>query len=62
MDAAPGYPKVIAFNEDNDLNKPPDKKYVHTIDASFPGVIINLKFYIDEKYINTLLSNTRKND
>ncbi|WP_443685786.1 hypothetical protein [Phascolarctobacterium succinatutens] len=62
MDAAPGYPKVIAFNEDNDLNKPPDKNYVHTIDASFPGVIINLKFYIDEKYINTLLSNTRKND
>lgn len=62
MDAEPGYPKVIAFNKDNDLDQAPDKKYVHSIESSFPGVIINLKFFIDEKYINNLLSNIEKNN
>ena len=62
MDAEPGCPKVIAFNKDNDLDQAPDKKYVHSIESSFPGVIINLKFFIDEKYINNLLSNIGGNN
>lgn len=49
-------PKIIAFNEDNDLCKEPDERYVRNIESFFPGVIINLKFYIDEKYIIDLIS------
>lgn len=34
-------PKIIAFNEDNDLCKKPDERYVRNIGSFFPGVIIN---------------------
>jgi hypothetical protein len=37
--------QVIAFNQNNDLNEPPDDKYVtHLGKANFPGVIIGIRF------------------
>lgn len=37
--------KVIAFNQANDLNEPPDKAYVTNMgDVFFPGVIIGIRF------------------
>ena len=37
--------KVIAFNKGNDLNDPPDEKYVKNLDKLyFPGVIISIRF------------------
>ena len=52
-------PKIIAFNESNDISEEPDAKYVRIIESFFPGVVINLKFYIDEKYINNLIANKK---
>lgn len=49
--------RVIAFNKENDLNLEPDEKFVHTIESFFPGVVINLKFYIDEKYLENIVKN-----
>ena len=55
--------KVIAFNDMNDLELEPDYRYVHTIDTFFPGVVINLKFYIDEGYLEKIiLSSGEKNE
>jgi hypothetical protein len=36
--------KVIAFNDQNDLNAPPDPRYVRTLDQRFPGTLVSLKF------------------
>ena len=51
--------KVIAFNKENDINLKPDSVYVHNINSFFPGVIINLKFYIDEHYLEEYMNNKR---
>lgn len=42
---------IIAFNEENDLSKKPDSKYVKRIDESFPGTMISMEFYLDKEYI-----------
>ena len=42
---------IIAFNEENDLSKKPDSKYVKRIDENFPGTMISMEFYLDRKYI-----------
>lgn len=42
---------VIAFNVDNDLSKRPDSKAVGLLRNRFPGVIISVEFYVDEKYL-----------
>jgi len=45
MKSDPSGRQVIAFNKNNDLNEPPDNKYVtHLGKASFPGVIIGIRF------------------
>lgn len=36
--------KVIAFNEENDLEMKPDPKYVHRLKAKFPGTVISIRF------------------
>lgn len=46
-----GDKKIIAFNKDNDIYNKPDKSCVRRIDERFPGTIISLKFYLDERYI-----------
>lgn len=42
---------IIAFNEENDLLKKPDSKYVKRIDENFPGTMISMEFYLDKEYI-----------
>jgi hypothetical protein len=36
--------QVIAFNDENDLCLPPEPKYVRTLERSFPGTVVSLKF------------------
>lgn len=42
---------IIAFNEENDLSKKPDSRYVKRIDENFPGTMISMEFYLDKEYI-----------
>lgn len=44
--------KIIAFNKENKLNLPPDKKYVRTLENSFPGTVISMELYIDNSLIH----------
>lgn len=43
--------KQIAFNKENNLEKCPDKCYVKNNNVKFPGVAINIEFYIDKEYL-----------
>lgn len=43
--------QVIAFNDENSLEEPPDGRYVRTLDKPFPGTLISLKFNLKEKYV-----------
>ena len=47
--------KVIAFNNENDLCKPPDKSNVKIIKNKFPGTVIALKFYLKKDYIEKVI-------
>ena len=38
--------QIIAFNDTNDLNDAPDKKYVYNIDNHFPGTLIAIRFQL----------------
>lgn len=49
-----GIRKIIAFNKENDLYKLPDENYVKNIKNYFPGTIITMNFYIDNKYIDLM--------
>lgn len=42
---------IIAFNEENDLSKKPDSRYVRRLDENFPGTMISMEFYLDKEYI-----------
>lgn len=46
--------EIIAFNPENDLNLPPDRKYVSTLKNSFPGTILSLRFFIDPGHLETV--------
>ncbi len=43
--------KVIAFNDNNNLKEKPNKNYVKDMGIKFPGVIINVEFYVDKDYL-----------
>ncbi len=43
--------RVIAFNEANDLNLPPDPACVTKLDARFPGTLLSMRFPIDRDLI-----------
>lgn len=43
--------KVIAFNKNNNLKDKPDKDYVKNLNIKFPGVIINIEFFVDPVYL-----------
>lgn len=43
--------KIIAFNRENDLKKAPDRKYVRSIEHSFPGTVIAMELYINKSLI-----------
>lgn len=49
--------KIIAFNEENSLEKEPDNRYVRNIGNYFPGTVLSIKFFIDREYIEELKKN-----
>ncbi|MCI8498931.1 MAG: hypothetical protein HFG33_06045 [Bacilli bacterium] len=49
--------KVIAFNKNNNLKEKPDKNYVKDLDIKFPGVIINVEFFMDPVYLEKFKEN-----
>ena len=46
-----GVKRIIAFNHDNDIYSPPDANNVIKMSEYFPGTVISLKFYLDNRYI-----------
>lgn len=42
---------VIAFNENNDLDIPPNPNYVKKLKNFFPGTIITMDFYLERNYL-----------
>lgn len=52
--------KVIAFNKNNNLKEKPDKNYVKDLKTKFPGVIINVEFFMDHKYLERFKSEEEK--
>ena len=48
--------RIIAFNRENSLSKPPDRDYVRHIDETFPGTLISLQFFIDQEYLHEVTS------
>lgn len=47
----------VAFNETNDLQKPPDSKFVKKLKNYFPGTAITMRFFLDRKHIERLKNN-----
>lgn len=54
--------KVIAFNAENDLERPPDAEYVHRLSYSFPGTIVSIRLTLDESYLSRLASSNGDQD
>jgi hypothetical protein len=48
--------QVVAFNETNDLEEPPNHDYVYRLPTSFPGTIVSIDLMLDEEYLNKVLS------
>lgn len=47
--------KIIAFNEGNDIYQPADEN-VMLLREYFPGTVLSLKFYLDNKYLEKIAS------
>ena len=45
---------VIAFNDENDLRKRPNKKFVKLLKNKFPGTIITVEFFVDRRYLKSI--------
>lgn len=43
--------KIIAFNEENDLEKPPDEKFVRHLPLKFPGTLVSLRFILHQDHL-----------
>ncbi|MCS3679514.1 hypothetical protein GGP72_000123 [Salinibacter ruber] len=43
--------EIIAFNDENDLEKPPDPDKVKALSGHFPGTVISMKFYLDREHL-----------
>ena len=48
-----GDKRIIAFNKENDIYAPPDRNNVIKMSEYFPGTVISLKFYLDNRYITS---------
>lgn len=46
-----GEKRIIAFNEKNDIYSLPDSNNVLKMSEYFPGTVVSLKFYLDNRYI-----------
>lgn len=47
--------QIIAFNKENDLFLPPDKRYVKKNKNFFPGTVISMQFYLDKKFLEDII-------
>ncbi|MDK1046286.1 MAG: hypothetical protein QGM45_11455 [Anaerolineales bacterium] len=54
--------QIIAFNDDNDLLKPPEKASVARLKKSFPGTIISLRFPLDAEHLRRSEETENEND
>lgn len=39
--------RILAFNDKNSLEEPPNDSYVFKLPYKFPGTIVTLRFYLD---------------
>ena len=46
--------RIIAFNDENKLERPPNPKNVRRLRAFFPGTVISLSLYLDRNHLRTL--------
>ncbi|MBA2293131.1 MAG: hypothetical protein H0W15_11835 [Gemmatimonadales bacterium] len=46
--------RVIAFNEANDLSKPPAPHSIRHVRRSFPGTLISMRFFLDRQHLRTM--------
>ena len=44
--------RVIAFNDENDLYRPPDHRNVRRLGRYLPGTMISMRFYLDSSYLH----------
>ncbi|WP_319201889.1 hypothetical protein [uncultured Ilyobacter sp.] len=54
--------KQVAFNKTNDLELPPDIRYVKKIDTYFPGTIITMSVYLDKEWVEKKMKKDEKNE
>lgn len=47
--------RIIAFNDDNDLQKPPNASCVRRLKRFFPGTVISLRFYLDRRHLADMI-------
>jgi len=43
--------KIIAFNEENDLERPPDARFVRHLPLKFPGTLVSLRFILHQDHL-----------
>ncbi len=48
--------RTLAFNAENDISLPPDRNHVKTLERSFPGTIISIRFVIGADKLEPELS------
>lgn len=46
-----GEKRIIAFNKENNIYKPADHGVVRQLKENFPGTVISLRIYLDNRYI-----------
>jgi hypothetical protein len=51
--------RIIAFNKENDLERPPETGYVAGLHRFFPGTLISLRFYLDKKHLKKTIGGER---
>lgn len=59
---AGGARRIIAFNAANDLNQPPDPKFVNTMERGFPGTLVSLKFTLRSEDLATVTDGLEPNE
>jgi hypothetical protein len=50
--------QIIAFNQENNIFKPSDDS-VMCLKQNFPGTIIAMKFYLDKKYLDSIIKEVK---
>jgi hypothetical protein len=43
--------RIIAFNDENDLHLPPNKRNVKSLARKFPGTLMGLRLFLDQDYL-----------